>query len=88
MEPIGYIVQYSDEEDYTIYHGFMRLYRNFSEALDHAKALYQTYLEKHCSEEVGIFEVYSPTKRQCDTQGSVKVFECRDRIVWIDCVVE
>ena len=88
MPSIGYIVQYSDEDDYTIYHGFMKLFRHFSEALDHAKGIYQSYLESHDETEVGHFEVRNPTKKQCDDQGSVTVFESRGYIVWIDCVIE
>ncbi len=41
MAIIGYIVQYSNEDDYTIYHGFMKLFRVFSEAIEHATELYQ-----------------------------------------------
>lgn len=88
MQPIGYIVQYTDEDDYTIYHGFMKLFRNFSGALEHAQEVYRGYLETHDMSEVGLFQTHSPTKKMCDQQGSVVVFESRGRIVWIDCVVE
>ena len=88
MTSIGYIVQYSNEDDYTVYHGFMRLFRRFSDALEHANENFRSYLESHPENEVGHFEVRIPTKKQCDEQGSVTVFESRGYIVWIDCVIE
>ena len=88
MAVIGYIVQYSDEDDYTVYHGFVKLYTHFSTALERAKDVYQSYLESHDEREIGHFEVRIPTKKQCDEQGSATVFESRGYIVWIDCVVE
>jgi hypothetical protein len=88
MTVIGYIVQFSDEDEYTVYHGFMRLYRHFSEARDHAGELAAAYLTNHHETEVGQFEARNPTKKQCDDQGSVTVLECRGYIVWIDCVIE
>lgn len=88
MAPIGYIVQYSDEDDYTVYHGFMKLHRHFSDALEHATEYYRSYLTSHDDTEVGQFQTKTPTKKQCDEQGSVTVFESRGYIVWIDCVVE
>jgi hypothetical protein len=87
MTPIGYIVQYSNEDDYTVYHGFMRLHRHFSAALESAIEQYRSYLQSH-EEVVGHFQTKTPTKKQCDEQGSVIVFESREYIVWIDCVVE
>jgi hypothetical protein len=88
MTVIGYIVQYSDEDDYTIYHGFMKLFRSFSDALEHAKELTRMYVETHDPDEIGHFQSHTPTKKNCDNQGSVVVFECRGRVIWIDCVVE
>ena len=88
MATIGYIVQYSDEDDYTVYHGFMRLHRHFSVALECAQEQYRAYLEAHAEAEVGHFEIRNPTKKQCDEQGSVTIFESRGFIVWIDCVIE
>lgn len=89
MAPIGYIVQYSNEDDYTVYHGFMKLFRNFSDALEHANDLYRGFLELQPPEQFdGPFQTHKPTKKQCDTQGSVIVFESRSYIVWIDCVIE
>ncbi len=36
----------------------------------------------------GPFLVRKPTKKECDTQGSVVVFESKNFLVWIDCVVD
>ena len=88
MAVVGYIVQYSNEEDYTVYHGFMRLHRSFQAALEHAKDHYRGYLETLPEPETEIFEVHTPTKKECDERGSVVVFECAAFVVWIDCVVE
>ena len=88
MTSIGYIVQYSNEDDYTVYHGFMRLHRHFSGALESAIEQYRSYLQTHEVEEVGHFEIRNPTKKQCDEQCSVIVFESPGYIVWIDCVIE
>ncbi len=88
MDAIGYIVQYSDEDAYTVYTGYKKLFRVFSQALEHAKALSQSYLESHNQEEVHPFHSFTPTKKECDNQGSVVVFENREYIVWIDCVIE
>lgn len=88
MAILGYIVQYSNEDDYTVYHGFMRLYRHFSEALEHAEDLARGFLETFTEEHGGPFQMRKPTKKECDVQGSVTVFESRAYVVWIDCVVE
>lgn len=88
MTTLGYIVQFSDEEAYTVYSGYKKLFRVFSQALDHAKALRESYLESHDETETYPFKAYSPSKRECDNQGSVVVFENSQYIVWIDCVIE
>lgn len=89
MSVLGYVVQYSNEDDYTVYHGFLKLFRYFSDALDHANELYRGYLEAQPAEGFdGPFEVHKPTKKECDNQGSAVVFASRDYIVWIDCIVE
>ena len=88
MPPIGYIVQYSNEEDYTVYHGFAKLHRNFSDALHAAKELSSGFLEMNDELYDGPFKAYNPTKGSCDTQGSVLVFESLAFIVWIDCVID
>lgn len=88
MNAIGYIVQFSDEDAYTVYSGYKKLFRRFSEALDHAKALSQSYLESHNETEIHPFNSFSPTKKECDNQGSVVVFENQHYVVWIDCVIE
>jgi hypothetical protein len=88
MGILGYIVQYANEDDYTVYHGYKKLFRHFSECLQHAKEVYQGYCVEHPEEHDGPFQVHTPTKKMCDNQGSVVVFESRGMIVWIDCVVE
>ncbi len=88
MAPIGYIVQYSDDDDYTVYHGFVKLHKIFSEAVDAAKDIYRGYLERAAENFDGPFTSRIPTKKDCDGAGSVVVFQSRDFIVWIDCVVE
>ena len=88
MEPLGYILQYSNEEDYTVYHGFKKLYRHFSHCLEQAKHMYQEYMINHPEEYESPFEVHTPTKKTCDERGSVVVFESRGMIIWIDCVIE
>lgn len=88
MTTIGYIVQFSNEDDYTVYSGYKKLFRVFSQALEHAKALRESYLESHDETEVYPFKSSSPTKKECDNQGSVVVFENSQYIVWIDCVLE
>lgn len=88
MAILGYIVQYSNEDDYTIYHGFMKLYRHFSDALEHAKELARGFLEVNNDGHDGPFQMHTPTKKNCDAQGSVIVFESAAYIVWIDAIVE
>ena len=88
MGTIGYIVQYSDEDAYTVYTGYKKLFRVFSQALEHAKEISQTYLQSHELNEVYPFQSHSPSKKECDQQGSVVVFENPQYIVWIDCVIE
>lgn len=88
MAILGYIVQHSNEDDYTIYHGFMKLFKHFTDAIEHARELGSGFLLQNGNEELGPFEMRKPTKKECDTQGSVVVFESRPYIVWIDCVVD
>lgn len=88
MTVLGYIVQYSNEEEYTVYHGFAKLHRHFSEAMDRARELYSGFLSASDERYDGPFQTRSPSKKDCDTQGSVIVFESPAYIVWIDAVVE
>jgi hypothetical protein len=88
MATLGYILQYSNENDYTVYHGFKKLYRHFSECLQAAKEFSQEYIVTHPEELEGPFEMHTPTKKTCDERGSVVIFESRGLIVWIDCVIE
>lgn len=89
MSILGYVVQFSNEDDYTVYHGFMKLHKHFTQALERAQEEYRSFLEQHLAPGYdGPFQIHTPTKKQCDNQGSVVVFESRSFIVWIDCVVE
>jgi hypothetical protein len=89
MAVLGYVVQYSNEDDYTVYHGFLKLFRHFSDALENANDQYRGFMETYPAEHFdGPFHVHKPTKKECDAQGSVLVFESKSFIVWIDCVVE
>ncbi len=88
MTVLGYIVQYTNEEEYTVYHGFQKLHKHFSDALEHGKELYRGFLSINDERYDGPFKHYSPTKKECDAQGSVLVFESSSYIVWIDAVVE
>ncbi len=88
MAILGYIVQYDKEDDYTSYHGFVKLYRHFSEAFAHAEEMYRDYLERTEGAVDHHFDVYRPTKRECDERGSVVVFRGVEYLVWIDCVLD
>ena len=88
MAILGYIVQYADEEEYTVYHGARRLFRVFSQAVENANELYRSYLESHAENYDGPFQIHKPTKKDCDSAGSVVIFESRQLIVWIDSVIE
>ncbi len=88
MAIVGYIVQYSNEDDYTVYHGFIKLYKHYSDAFEHAQELIRGFLETQGEGFQGPFESRKPTKKDCDVQGSAVVFESREYIVWIDCVVQ
>lgn len=88
MVVLGYIVQYSNEEEYTVYHGFKKLFRVYSEAFENASEFYRGYLETNNEVYDGPFLSHKPTKKDCDNQGSVVIFESRQLIVWIDAVVE
>jgi hypothetical protein len=88
MAILGYVVQYSNEDDYTIYHGGLKLYRNFSEALENAHELARAYLEVHGEQFTEPFEMRKPAKRDCDAAGSVVIFQSREYIVWIDCILD
>ena len=88
MNIVGYIVQKSNESDYTIYNGFMKLHRTFRSAFEKATEEYRSYLEGLNDPRNEVFEVHSPSQKQCDEQGSVVVFESEGLLIWIDCVVE
>lgn len=88
MSIIGYIVQFSEEDEYTVYHGFLRLFRQFLDAKNSAAELVTAYRTNHHESEIGHFETKNPTKKQCDDQGCATVFESRGYVVWIDCVIE
>lgn len=85
---LGYIVQYSDDEAYTPYHGAVKLHRKFQNAMENAQEIVRSYLEARDEEHEGPFESYKPTKQNCDSAGSVIVFRSRQFILWIDCIVE
>ena len=85
---LGYVVQYSSEDDFTIYHGSLKLFRQYSDALLHAQELVSSYLETQGAETYGPFEYKKPTKQTCDIAGSVVIFQNQNYIIWIDCIVE
>lgn len=85
---LGYIVQSQNDDDFTPYHGQMKLYRSFQDALTQAKELVGLYLESHLEGYDGPFDSHSPSKKQCDDAGSVVVFRSANCIIWIDKVVE
>jgi len=85
---LGYIVQYQNDEEYTPYHGHIKLHRFFQHALEHAKEVMTVYLETHLEGYDGPFDVYSPTKKNCDDAGSAVVFRSANCTIWIDRIVE
>lgn len=85
---LGYIVQSQNDEDYTPYHGNVRLYTSFQEAFTKAKEFIGLYLKVHHENYDGPFDVHTPSKKQCDDAGSVVVFRSPSCIIWIDRVVE
>jgi hypothetical protein len=88
MAILGYIVQYDKEDDFTSYHGFVKLFRQFSDAVAHAEEMYRDYLHHTDGAIDQHFEIYRPTKRDCDERGSVVVFRGSEYLIWIDCVVD
>ena len=88
MNVLGFIVQFSDEDAYTVYTGYKKLFRSFSQALEHAKTIVQSYIESHDQTEIHPFQTYTPTKKACTEQGSAVIFENSHYVVWIDCVIE
>lgn len=88
MAVLGYIVQYSNEDEYTVYTGFKKLFRVYSEAFENAKEFFRGYLEQHDELRNQPFQTHKPAKKDCDVQGSVVVFESPQLIVWIDAVIE
>lgn len=85
---LGYIVQYFNEDDFTLYHGPMKLHKEYKDAFAKAEELYKGYLQSHNEIYEGPFEVAKPTKQQAHDQGSVVVFRSADMLIWIDIVVD
>jgi hypothetical protein len=83
---VGYIIQTLDEELILPPYGAKHLFLTFTEAVEHAKALYESYMEK-CEEGLeGPFEIYKPTKKDVDIAGGALLFRSRDIHIWIDCI--
>ena len=83
---VGYIVQSLDDDILTPPIGSKHLFITFSEAIQHAKALYESYMER-CEEGIeGPFEIYKPTKQQVDFAGGQLIFRSRDIHIWIDVI--
>ena len=85
---LGYIVQYQNDDDYTPYHGTIKLHRVFHDALVQARETMAAYLETHIETYDGPFDTHTPSKKQCDDAGSVVVFRSADCTIWIDRIVE
>ena len=80
---LGYIVQYLDEDSIVPFEGPKKLHTVFSEALRVGQWLYTSYMELYPEEEYGPYEIYKPTKKQADDQGTVPVFKGSKYIVSI-----
>lgn len=85
---LGYIVQSLDENIIMPPIQARHMFLHFSEALQHAKEVYSSYMEEHTDEDAGPFELYSPTKQHVDFAGGGLVFRSRDLHVWIDCITQ
>jgi hypothetical protein len=85
---LGYIVQYQNDEDYTPYHGNIKLHRVFQDALVQAREVMGAYLETHLEGYDGPFDTYTPSKKNCDDAGSAVIFRSVNCIIWIDRIVE
>lgn len=84
---VGYIIQRLDEELILPPLGAKHLFLTFSEAIEHARSLYESYMEG-CEEGLeGPFEIYKPTKQTVDLAGGALVFRSRDIHIWIDCIL-
>ena len=85
---LGYIVQKFDEEMLSPPIGAKILFTRFSDAIAHAKEIYQNYLGQFEDVDIGPFEFYSPKKEHVDLGGGAMVFRSRDIQVWIDAVIQ
>ena len=85
---LGYIVQQLDEDSIVPFEGPKKLHTVFSEALRVANSLYTSYMDAYPEEDYGPYEIYKPSKKQADEQGTVPVFKGSMYHVSITCITK
>jgi hypothetical protein len=86
MKPLGYILQYLDEESLTPNGPGKRLYTQFEEIINDAHELIQKWYETNTPQGDGPIEYHTVTKSMIDAQQSVLLFRSRDVFIWIEIV--
>lgn len=88
QSPVGYIVQYFDEDAISPMRGGKIMFKVFAQALRYAEETYQTYMHERQEHIEGPFEIFHPTKKDTDSTSSSLVFRSRDIWIWIECIYE
>lgn len=83
---IGYILQYLDEDSLTPNGPGKRLYTDFSEVLNDAHELIQTWYEHNSEANDGPVEYYKITEEMMQAQHSALLFRSREVFIWIEIV--
>ena len=86
MKPIGYILQYLDEESLTPNGPGKRLYTDFDEILSDAHELIAKWYETNTEKNDGPVEYQKTTKEMVDAQSSALLFRSREVFIWIEIV--
>jgi hypothetical protein len=86
MNPLGYILQYLDEESLSPNGPGKRLYTNFDEIMNDAHELIEKWYETNTPQNDGPIEYQKVTKEMVDAQSSVLVFRSREVFIWIEIV--
>jgi hypothetical protein len=88
MNYIGYIVQVFDEDQMYPNMGVKRLHTNYNDAIIEANLRIKEFMLDRDESIEGPYEIHkNPTQEELEDNGRLLMFESRDIIIWIDCIV-
>jgi hypothetical protein len=86
--PIGYIIQYFDNDSFLPQQGGKLLYKHWKNVIREANTIAERYIENRNETLEGPFTFLDIQKDWIQTRGSAVFFTSRDITIWIEVVYE